>query len=1434
MTGTPENPLTRKRRSRVGHWFAGVLLAMVLLLAGLGWWAGSDGSLSRALQLVQRFLPEDQRLVVTEAKGSITGGGSIRRLQWSRPGILLTIDELKLDWTLRLLHRDLIVRTLSARSMHIRLTPQPEEPQDPFTMPAQVSLPVKVTTPLAISQIQVETVDGREVPSTLVFNDLAARYSYDGAQHVAKIDSLRYGQSHLQAEAHLHALTLAASAQLAASLRDLVPDAPSAMLARLQVSGTLAGGNSARLDLQLDVRQRPHGLTPPDSSKLLAELATLRTSFNDASSESASEAQIHVQTTLHPWRDQPLQQVLLQLTHLDAHAFHARAPVTAFRGRISLDPASNGAAAWDAVVDLANDVPGEWDRQRFPLRTLAASAHLSRERLDIESARADLGRRATSGTLSISGEIQLQALSRSRLQTELRLVDLRALMTTLPGTAFSGLVTIEPWQQDSWRAQADVRNTLVGPFDRDRAPLHRLLADLRFAPAKWSIETLEAQVDSGRVQVRGHYVPTTGALDLSGELQGLPLRQVHRKMSNDLASQLSGKANVAGVVKKGLAFSADVASSGSGNARRGEWEIRSMQAKGNWSPTRLVVEHIHLDGFQAIIDGSGIDVVLPGLESIRAHVTASAPGVSLAAEAAMQQQSGGGKLSVQLASASQVENWLRGLPMAQGRVPDLHASGSALLEADWQGGWKQWLAGLKNPSAHPQLRMNAVAQSDGLRLDLPAGTGQPPMRIDVQALDLDVQGNLAAAMVAISVNARAGETHALLDLRLQATQMRSAANAPRWNIALEKFTASANLRDQEQAWQLQLSDNLQVQVQPGADLELSASAGSATLRAPAGTSAGDEPLLLAWQPLLWRRTAGGAHTLQSRGTVTGIQPAWADVLLAKKKGGGPIEGAGMHTDLSLSGDWDVRMTDSLSIRAHIQRQRGDLSLTDPGISAGIRAFDLQAQSEGENISLELNWDTERAGVITARLGTRVLQQADGWSLPDSAPLSGDLHASVQNLATWAFLAPPGWRIAGALDADLRLGGTVQSPQFTGSIEGAGLNLRSVLDGVDLHNGTLRATLSGSRMEIAELAFEGGTGSRAYVRGFSGNRTSPPVERGSMNVSGHIDWSAVRNAGDAQSGIAMDLRARLQEMQVLVRNDRQMSLSGDLSAGLNAGTLRIRGSLAVDRASIVLPEASAPTLGDDVVVIRNTDLRNPGAVEARQARGELRTRKPLDMEIRLDLGDDLALEGQGITTRLEGELTVRSATYGSEPFSVFGEVRTDEGRYRAWGQALNVETGVVRFNGPYSNPSLNLLAIRPEIDVRAGVRVTGTLNAPRVQLFSDPDLPEGEKLSWVVLGRPTVIAGAEGSSMQQAALGLAAGQLSGKLASGIGLDELGLAETGVTVGKRLSNELYLTYQAGLSGAASTLFIFYDITRRLTLRAQTGDASAVDLVYTITYD
>lgn len=1402
---TPASP-TRKRRGRVWRWLAGVLLGFLLLLLGVVLWAGSDGSLPRALQLAQRFLPQDQLLTFSDSQGSITAGGTIGRLQWSKPGITVTVDNLQLDWSLRqLLGRELHVRTLAARNVQVRLTQQPEEPDTPFTMPADASLPIRMTLPLSIARLQIETVDAEDMSNTQVLEDLRADYRYDGEQHALRLDSLRYGASTAQGELQLHARELRLSAQLEASLRDLVPDTPLAMQATLQASGTLAGAEEARLDIRLDA-------------------ATTQ-----------AETRISGQAIIHPWRGQPAHQIDLQINGLDAHAFHRQAPVTALNGSASLEPVADPASGVrDIRLDMTNDQPGAWDQQHLPLRQLTARAQLSSDLLAIETARAELAGRAPAGHFTLTGQIPLLQLAQTTLQLDLQRVDLQPLLTTLPRTAFTGPLTIQPWQQDSWQAQADVRNTAPGPLDQDRLPLDRMQADVRLAPDQWHIETLELQIGTGRMLVQGEFAPRTQALDLRGEVQRLPLRRIHRKMATDPIAELSGKLVIAGTLQQGLNFSADMAGDARAGAasQRGQWEIRSIQTEGSWSPTRLMIRRIHLDAFQATLDGSDIDVVLPGLDSVQGRITAAAPGAQLTADAAMLQQSGGGTLSLQLASAEQVATWLQGLPLIGERLPALQASGTATIAADWQGGWQQWEAGLRNPASQPQLRLNAIAQSDGLRVDVPGTAGDPPTRIEIEQLDLDVRGNLAAATIAIDGAALANDTHAQLAIHMQVTQLPGAADAPGWNVVVEEFNAAATLPDQNQAWQLQISEGLQVAIQTGDELEVRASAGNATLSAPSSSGTG-KPLILAWQPLQWLQAASGATTLQSTGIATGIQPAWMDVLLGGH-GEGPIAAAGLRTDLSLGGEWDIQMTDSVNIRARLKRESGELWLLDSETPAGIRNFEAEVQSAGENVNLALSWDTERAGIITARVGTRLARESGGWKLPGTAPISGNIQARLQDLNAWAFLAPPGWRIQGALDANIDLGGTVQAPRLDGSIEGKGLNLRSVLDGVDLHDGTLRASLSGTRLEVAELNFQGGTGSRAHVRGFSGNRTPPPAGRGRMSASGSIDWSGVAGADEAESGIVMDLRAELQRMQVLVRNDRQMTLSGDLSAALQEGALRIRGDIRVDRAAIVLPDASAPTLGDDVVVVRNADLQNPGAVEASQARGELKTRKPMDMEIKLDLGSDLALEGHGLTTRLEGDLTVRSNPNDSAAFNVFGEVRTVEGRYRAWGQALNVETGVVRFNGPYSNPSLDLLAIRPDIEVRAGVRVSGTLVSPRVQLFSDPDLPEGEKLSWVVLGRETVIAGTEGSSMQQAALGLAAGQLSGKVASGIGLDELGLGESGVTIGKRLSDELYLTYEAGLSGAASTLFIFYDITRRLTLRAQTGEASAVDMIYTIKYD
>ncbi|PAT31333.1 DUF490 domain-containing protein [Vandammella animalimorsus] len=1320
--------------------------------------------------------------------------------------------------------------------------------------------------------------------------------------------------------------------QLQAQERAATASAPADLLAAWAVEAAETAAEASKAAQS----SAPQAAAATDSAPQTAAKTPAKPAVKPAAS-AAAQAQLQLQAQIHPWRRLPLGQSRVQLAHINAQAFHAQAPATDLYGTLTLAPQNPAPAAqaqdpwaapWQLQAEIDNRQPGNWDAQQLPVRRLQALLHYAPEAVRIEQATVELEGRAPAGRLQLSGQADPQRWNTAELDLALHAIDLQALQASLPHTRLSGQAKLRPapgtplaqapdgaphgaqpdWLQSPWQIDAELRNAQAGPLDRQRLPLAQLLTQLQIAPERWSVQTLQAhfgaaaasaetaaQAGPAHLQLQGHFAPQTQALAVQGELQQLPLQAVHGELASAQAPSLSGAFSAQGQLEQDIAFEADIRGTGAAQAGSGAaWAVRTIQAKGRWQPQLLDVQQLQLDALGAKVEASKLQVALPAAERIEAVLSASAPGLSLQADTAMQQAAGAGKLALQVASAEQLLAWLRGMPVVGAALPPLQAQGALQFEADWNGGWQQWLQGLQKPAAHPQLRLAAKAHSQGLRIVLPAADSPaqaqtkakgktqkktpakpasqaPGTQLAIRALQLQLEGNLAAATLALHGDVRANDAQAVLDARARMSQAQATGGASAaWDIAIEQLAAAATLPGQTGPWRLQVADGLRLKLHNGQALRVDATAGQASLTPPAQVARQGEALQLRWEPLQWQQRPGGAMQLQSRGQFSGLVVGWVDALLPQQR---PLQAAGLHSSLVLQGNWDIDMGQQLRVQAALQRSSGELWLGEPsaaqaaaavapgttvqsnaprrrGVAAGIKNLALRLQSQGEQLQATLDWDTERAGTVQAQVQTRLAKQGGGWALPADAPLDGRVQAKVQDLGVWAGLAPLGWRIAGALEADVRLAGTLQAPQLQGPIRARQLNVRSVLDGVDLHDGRLEAQLQGSRLQIEELVLHGGTGSNAYVPGLSGNRTPAPVERGRMVASGVLDWSGA--AGAAGTGLALDVKAQLEQMQVLVRNDRQMSLSGTLQAALADGALRVRGDVRVDRAAITLPESQAPVLGDDVLVVRRgvpQDQVAPKSAKQRaeekaekqaeqeegeQPRGQLKTAKPMDLRIQLDLGRDFALQGYGITTRLEGNLTVTSTAKGPGPVSVVGEIRTDEGRYRAWGQALNVERGVVRFNGPYANPSIDMLAVRPNIDVRAGVRVTGTAQAPRVRLYSEPSLPESEALSWVVLGRAPGAGSGGGNAMQQAALGLLAGSVGDSLAGGLGFDEVGLSQSGVSIGKRLSDQLYITYEAGLSGAASTLYVFYDITRRLTARGQTGQTSAVDLIYTISYD
>ena len=1069
-------------------------------------------------------------------------------------------------------------------------------------------------------------------------------------------------------------------------------------------------------------------------------------------------------------------------------------------------------------------------------------------------------------------------------KADLRNVDTSSLWPGAPETRLTGMVELQPDADTgpaAWKASADIRNAVPGPWDKKKLPLEQVQARVGFDGNNWSLPEATVRAGGGRIDAAGKWSPAPSPWQAQATVRGV--------RPGALYSELSG-APVSGTLKaeqkeSTITFDAALrAEGGAGSKALPGFALDRALAQGQWKDQVLDLRTLRIEAQRASVNGRL--QVRVAEQAASGKLALALPGGSAQVEGRIAPDSGGGEIQAAIDDADAVQRWVQSLPGLSAVFANAGAKGSAKLDASWQGGWRTFQRRLQSPNApapRGSIEPSIKAVLGVPRLDLSLPSEQPggaTTTVQLRDLHADLAGSLAQATLTLKGEAATGTQKFAIDTRASG----GIAGAGQWRAAL----ASLKLQAQDSArpgapWVLELSREVTATIRSSTGnasprLDVEASAAAATLRGPVpGT------VRIDWQPLRFSQSGAAPNRVfrvQSKGQLQGLPMAWAGAFGANAT----LGEYGISGDLLFNGDWDIDAGDTLRAKARLARQSGDIRVQAgeaalvtritstgtgtasertmnaasasgdaPSTPAGLRQAELRLDAEGDAVRAVLAWDSERAGKIDAAIDTRVQQRAGGWQWAPDAPLGGTVKAALPNLGVWSMLAPPGWRIAGTLDASATLSGNRAVPRWNGTLGADKLALRAPVEGLDLHDGRLRATLSGERVDITEFTLKGGAGSSVRIGGQSGNRSTAASEArtdgGTLSASGNLGWGP---ASGSASGIRMALQGQLRALRVLVRTDRQVTLSGDLQAQLDNGQFSVRGKLKTDRAVIILPDETAPSLGSDVVV--RSAAKDREAAEAAQRESasanaqaaKPQTAKPPDIAVDFDLGDDFAVQGRGITTRLEGNLEIRSTRLNAPP-RITGEVKTVKGQYRAYGQQLDVETGLARFNGPFDNPALDILAIRPNLSQRAGVQITGTAQSPRVKLYSEPALSDAETLSWVILGRASATSGGESALLQQAALSLigkiGSSSSGGSLASRFGLDELGfkgpgsggdLRESAVTLGKRLSKDFYLTYERSIGGTFGTLFIFYDLTTRLTLRGQAGQTSGLDLIYTVKYD
>lgn len=1071
-------------------------------------------------------------------------------------------------------------------------------------------------------------------------------------------------------------------------------------------------------------------------------------------------------------------------------------------------------------------------------------------------------------------------------KADLRNVDASSLWPGAPETRLTGIVELQPDADtgpSAWKASADIRNAVPGPWDQEKLPLEQVLAKVGFDGTSWTISEATVRAGGGRIDAAGKWSPAPSPWQAQATVRGVRPGALYSELSGaPVSGQLKAEQKESTIV-----FDANLrAEGGAGSKALPGFALDRALAQGQWKDQVLDLRTLRIEAQRASVDGRL--QVRVAEQAASGKLALALPGGSAQVEGRIAPDSGSGEIRAAIDDADTVQRWVQGLPGLSKVFADASAKGSAKLDASWQGGWRTIQRRLENPNApaprggtEPSIK--AALGVPRLELALPSEQpGGATTSVQVRNLQADLAGSLAQATLALKGEAATGTQKIDIDTRASG----GIAGAGQWRAAL----ASLKLQAQDSArpgapWVLELGREVTATIRTGNNsagtaprLDVEASAASATLRGPVpGT------VRIDWQPLRFSQSGAAPNRvfrLQSKGQMQGLPMAWAGAFGANTT----LGEYGISGDLMFNGDWDIDAGDTLHAKARLARQSGDIRVQAgeaalvtritstgtgtasertmnsasasgdaPSTPAGLRQAELRLDADGDAVRAVLAWDSERAGKIDADINTRVQQRAGGWQWAPDAPLGGTIKATLPNLGVWSMLAPPGWRIAGTLDASATLSGNRAVPRWNGTLGADKLALRAPVEGLDLRDGRLRATLTGERVEITEFTLKGGAGSSARIGGQSGNRSTTASEArtdgGTLSATGDLSWGP---ATGSATGIRMALQGQLRALRVLVRTDRQVTLSGDLQAKLDNGQFTVRGKLKTDRAVIILPDETAPSLGSDVVVRSAAkDRETAEAAQRESARADAQaakpqTAKPPDVAVEFDLGDDFAVQGRGITTRLEGNLEIRSTSLNAPP-RITGEVKTVKGQYRAYGQQLDVETGIARFNGPFDNPALDILAIRPNLSQRAGVQITGTAQSPRVKLYSEPALSDAETLSWVILGRASATSGGESALLQQAALSLlgkiGGATTGGSLASRFGLDELGfkgpgnggdLRESAVTLGKRLSKDFYITYERSIGGTFGTLFIFYDLTTRLTLRGQAGQTSGLDLIYTVKYD
>lgn len=425
--------------------------------------------------------------------------------------------------------------------------------------------------------------------------------------------------------------------------------------------------------------------------------------------------------------------------------------------------------------------------------------------------------------------------------------------------------------------------------------------------------------------------------------------------------------------------------------------------------------------------------------------------------------------------------------------------------------------------------------------------------------------------------------------------------------------------------------------------------------------------------------------------------------------------------------------------------------------------------------------------------------------PSAMKLGGDLVLRDLQVGILGDLIHHGVQPKGLVNGILAFEGSVDDPQVVGNLE--------------LMEGGVELPYQGILLKDIKISLET-NGSNTKVKG--------------SLVSGDGDLFVDGQVGYGEKGITGALHLTGNEFLLVSLPEYAIEVDPDVIFEFDQEKGEINGRVEVPFGRIVPEELSnSVKASEDVVLVGGEEEKQNGSW-------------PFYLDLEVALGEDVTIDGYGLTGLLGGNLKVKSTP--DDFITGRGQLDLLDGKYSIYGRTLDIERGRVIFSGgPIENPGVDVRAQKVVSDEEAagegytvGVDISGLVQDLKFHLFSTPYMADSEILSHMILGHALAGSNAEEGNILQAAaetLGIKGGSaLLGRIGNLLFIDEVHLEgsaqkeNVSLVVGKRITDDLYIGYDMNMFSQLGQFRIRYDLVKGFWVETRSSsESTGADLMF-----